>query len=154
MTYYTVLPECYSVYLVIFTICASPEGCLSNLWGEDTLLVHPIEVYPYNSLVLGLKVQWNAVAAHTCIKLCHFSWHCLHTCMSSDQYFSLLFWGLPPLMVLWEHPYDIIRGGNPSPIVISFGTNSNTPLFIWFNPYSKTISAVSYMYQFSYWLDK
>ena len=28
--------------------------------------------------------------------------------------------------------------GIPFPTVISFGTNSNTPLFIWFNPYSET----------------
>ena len=27
MPYYTLLPECYSVYLVIFTIYTSLEGC-------------------------------------------------------------------------------------------------------------------------------
>ena len=27
MAYYTILPECYSIYLVIFIICTSPEGC-------------------------------------------------------------------------------------------------------------------------------
>ena len=36
----------------------------------------------------------------------------LHTCMSSNWYFSLLFLGIPPLMTSWEHPYDVIRGGN------------------------------------------
>ena len=36
----------------------------------------------------------------------------LHTCMSSNQYFSLSFAGLPILMASWEHPYDVIRGGN------------------------------------------
>ena len=42
-----------SVYLVIYTICNLPWGCFVHPLGEDTLLVHPIEVYPYNCLVLG-----------------------------------------------------------------------------------------------------
>ena len=41
MAYYTILPECYSIYLVIFTICASPEGCFVHPKGGNTHLVHP-----------------------------------------------------------------------------------------------------------------
>ena len=44
-----------SVYL--FIPSAPPLGVFCPPLGEDTLLVHPIEVYPYNCLVLGLKVQ-------------------------------------------------------------------------------------------------
>ena len=46
-----------SVYLVIYTICITPGVCFVHPLGEDTLLVHPIEVFPYNCLILGLNVQ-------------------------------------------------------------------------------------------------
>ena len=46
-----------SVYLVIYTICITPRGCFVHPLGKDTLLVHPIEVFPYNCLILGLNVQ-------------------------------------------------------------------------------------------------
>ena len=46
-----------SVYLIIYTICVTPGGCFVHPLGEDTLLVHPIEVFPYNCLILGLNVQ-------------------------------------------------------------------------------------------------
>ena len=49
-----------SVYLVIYTICASPGRCFVHPLGEDTLLVHPIEVYPYSCLVLGLKCSGHS----------------------------------------------------------------------------------------------
>ena len=49
-----------SVYLVIYTICATPGGCFVHPLGEDTLLVHPVEVYPYNCLVLGLKCSGHS----------------------------------------------------------------------------------------------
>ena len=157
------------------------------------------------------------MAAHTCIKLYHFCWHTLYTCISSDWYFSLLLWGFPLLVMSWEYPSDVIRSGDslsysnklwyqqqyplmqwplihvsncatfvstlcihvwaltgtlayyyedspcwwhhgnspvmssgvgiPSPTIISFGTDSNTLLFIWFNPYSETFFCFfSYMY--------
>ena len=54
----------------------------------------------------------SVVAAHTCIKLCHFCQHCLHACMSSNRYFILLFWGFPSLMMSWGYPSDVIRSGN------------------------------------------
>ena len=44
-----------SVYLAIYILCITPGGCCVHSLGEDTLLVHPIEVYPYNCLDLGLK---------------------------------------------------------------------------------------------------
>ena len=50
-----------SVYLVIYTICASPGECFVYPLEEDTLLVHPIEVYPYNCLVFRFKSAVNAV---------------------------------------------------------------------------------------------
>ena len=55
--HYTLYLSANSVYLVIYTICASPGGCFIHPLGKDTLLVHPIEVYSYNCLVLGLEVQ-------------------------------------------------------------------------------------------------
>ena len=45
--------------------------------------------------------------------------------------------------------------GIPSPTIISFGTNSNTLLFIWFNPYSETFFCFFLIHVLvSYWLDK
>ena len=41
----------------------------------------------------------------------------------------------------WHHgntPVTSSGVGIPSPTIISFGTDSNTLLFIWFNPYSET----------------
>ena len=55
--HYTVYLSAYSVYLVIYTICITPGGCFAHPLGEDTLLVHPIEVFPYICLILGLKEQ-------------------------------------------------------------------------------------------------
>ena len=46
-----------SVYLIIYTICITPGGCFVHPLGEDTLVVHPIEVFPYNCLILSLNVQ-------------------------------------------------------------------------------------------------
>ena len=49
-----------SVYLVIYTLCTSPGDVLSTPYGEESLLVHPIDVYPYNCLVLGLKCSGHS----------------------------------------------------------------------------------------------
>ena len=49
-----------SVYLVIYTIGITPGGCFVLCLGEKTLLVHPIEVYPSNCLVLGLKCSCHS----------------------------------------------------------------------------------------------
>ena len=50
----------------------------------------------------------------------------------------------------WHHgntPVTSSGVGIPSPTIISFGTNSNTLLFIWFNPYSETFFCFfSYMF--------
>ena len=46
--YLSVLSECYSVYLVIFTICATPVGTFEQPQGVNTQTVHPIEVYLLN----------------------------------------------------------------------------------------------------------
>ena len=43
------------VYSVIYTLSITPGGCFVHPLGKDTLLVHPIEVYPSNCLILGLK---------------------------------------------------------------------------------------------------
>ena len=71
-------------------------------------------------------------------QLCHF---CLHFCthawapISTLAYYSK---GFPH----WWHqgytPMTSLRVGISSPTVVGIGTNSNTPLFIWFNPYSET----------------
>ena len=54
------------VYLVIYTFCITPGGCFVHPLGEDNLLVHPIEVYPYNCLILGLKMQWLLIHVSNC----------------------------------------------------------------------------------------
>ena len=72
----------------------------------------------------------------------------LYTCMNSNWYFSLLFAGL---LHWWCHgntPMMSLVVGNPSLTVISFGTDSNTCLFIWFCHYSETFFLFSYMHQF------
>ena len=127
------------MYLVIYTLCITP-GVSCPPPREGHSLCQP------NSLVLGLK----AMATHTCTKLCNFCWHCLYTCMSSDWYFILLFWGF---LHWWHHgntPVTLSRVGVPCHMVISFGTNSNSLLFIWFSPYSETFFCFfPYMYWFS-----
>ena len=49
-----------SVYLVVYTLCITPVACFVHPLGKDTLLVHPIEVYPFNCLVLGLKCSGHS----------------------------------------------------------------------------------------------
>ena len=49
-----------SVYLVVYTLCITPVGCFVHPLGKDTLLVHPIEVYPFNFLVLELKCSGHS----------------------------------------------------------------------------------------------
>ena len=51
-----------TVFIYLFIPSAPPLGCLVHPLGEDTLLVHPIEVYPYNCLDFRLKSAVNAVA--------------------------------------------------------------------------------------------
>ena len=55
-----------SVYLVVYTLCITPGGCFVHPLGEDTLLVHPIEVYPSNCLILGLKMQLLLIHVSNC----------------------------------------------------------------------------------------
>ena len=57
MAYYTILPECYSVYLVIFTICASPGGCSWAPTGGKYPNCPPNRGISSKSLVFGLKAQ-------------------------------------------------------------------------------------------------
>ena len=102
-----------------------------------------------------LKCTVNAVATHTCIKLCHFCRHCLHACMSSDWYFILLFWGFPSLMMSWGYTSDVIRGGN--------SLSYNNKLWYW-QQYHFIYLIYSLFWNFfllfpihvwvSYWLDK
>ena len=129
-----------SVYVVIYTICTSPEGCFVHPLGEVTLLVHPIEVYPYNCLVLGLKCSGCSYMYQIVPLLL-----ALFACMSSDQYFSLLFWGSPHWWHCRNIPVTSSGVGIPSPTVIGFGTNSNTPL-IDLTHILKLCFAFSYMY--------
>ena len=44
----------------------------------------------------------------------------LHTCISSNWYFSLLFTGLLLLMMSWNTPVTSLGVGIPSPTVISY----------------------------------
>ena len=55
-----------SVYLVIYTLCVTPGWCSVHPLEEDTLLVHPIEVYPSNCLILGLKMQLPLIHVSNC----------------------------------------------------------------------------------------
>ena len=71
-----------------------PGGCFVHPLGVVTLLDHPIEVFPNICFILGLKSTVNAVAAHTCIKLCHCR-HSLHACMSSDGTLAYYYEGFP-----------------------------------------------------------
>ena len=128
---------------------ASPWGCFVHPLGEDTLLVHPIEVFPYNWFVLGFKCTVNAVATHTCIKLCHFFWHSLYTCMSSDWYFSLLFWGFPSLVMSQEYPSDVHQGWEFLSYNNKLWYRQQYPFIYWINPYSENFFRFFlYMYQF------
>ena len=56
------------------------------------------------------------------------------------------FEGFPTDDIIGKPPVMSLGVGIPSPAVVSFGTNNNTPLFIWFNPYSEIFLAFSYMY--------
>ena len=129
-----------------FFICASPWGVLYTPEGEYSNCP-PNRGIPIKSLVFWLKCTVNG-SGHSCMyQLCQYQLLALlYTCMSSIWYFSLLFTGLPPLMMSWEHPMMSLGVGVPSLTVISFGTDSNTCLFIWFIPYSETF--FSYMHQF------
>ena len=136
-----------SVYLVIYTTLCTTLGQWSvHPLGEDTLLVHSIEVYPYNCLDLGLK--WSG---------CSYMYQIVPLLPALFVYMYELQLALY-LIILRVSPTDDIMGilqwchqgwGIPSPTVISFGTNSNTLFFIWFNPYSETFFCFfSYMYWF------
>ena len=46
----SIIPECYSVYLVIFPICTSCEGAFEHPQGANVQSVHPIEIYLLNLL--------------------------------------------------------------------------------------------------------
>ena len=39
---FTIIPECYNVYLVVFPICASPDVCFEQPKSNNTKSVHPI----------------------------------------------------------------------------------------------------------------
>ena len=91
---------------------------------------------PYNCLVLGLKCSG-----------CSHMYQIVPLLLALFVYMYglwlvlyLIILRVPQMMMPWEHPSDVIGVGIPSPTVISFGTDSNTPLFIWFNPYSETFS--------------
>ena len=61
------MPECYSVYLFIFSICASPEGCFQAPTGGKYPNCPPNRGIPSKSFVLVLNVQPLALATHACI---------------------------------------------------------------------------------------
>ena len=44
MAHLLIIPDCYSVYLVVFPICVSPEGCFEHPRVLILKSVHPIEV--------------------------------------------------------------------------------------------------------------
>ena len=46
--YLSILPECYSVYLVVFPSVPPLEGPFECLQGPNAHIVHPIEVYILN----------------------------------------------------------------------------------------------------------
>ena len=134
-----------SVYLIIYTISITPGGVLFTPWG-NTLPVHPIEVYASNCLILGLKMQWPLIHVSNCATfvgtVCMHVWALIGTLSYYFEDFPHWWWhGNTPVMSSGV--------GIPSPTVISFGTNSNTSLFIWFNPYSETFFCFfPYMYWF------
>ena len=68
MAHLSIIPECYSIYLVIFSICISPEGCFWAPTGANTQSVHPIEVCLLNLLFWPYMYHSLALATHTCIK--------------------------------------------------------------------------------------
>ena len=59
ISHLSIIPECYSVYLVIFPICAFPlRGTFEHPQGANTQCAHAIEVYQSKSFVLTLNVQF------------------------------------------------------------------------------------------------
>ena len=49
IAYLSIIPECYSVYLVVFFQSVPPlEGAHEHPQGAYTQIVHPIEVYLLN----------------------------------------------------------------------------------------------------------
>ena len=94
------------VYLIIYTLCITP-GVFCPPLGEDTLLVHPIEVYPSNCLVLGLKCSGHSYMYQIVPLL-----SALFAYMYELQLvLYLIILRVPPLMTSWEYPGDVIRGG-------------------------------------------
>ena len=113
IAYLTIIPEGYIVYLVIFPICTSPGDVLYTPEGEYSNYLSNRGI-PVKSLVF-FWLKWTVNGSgHSCMyKLSQYQLSALlYTCMSSNYYFSLLFTELPPLMMSWEHPYDVIRGGS------------------------------------------
>ena len=106
--HYTVLPECYQCLFSYLYPLHHPWGCFVHLLGEDTVLVHPIEVYPYNCLVLGLKCSGHSYMYQIVPLLLALFVYMYE--LQSVLYLIIL--RVPPLMISWEYPSDIIRGGS------------------------------------------
>ena len=140
------------VFIYLFLPSAPPLRGVLYTYGEEYSPCLPNIPLKFFSFRLKSTVKCSG---HSCMyQLCHFCWHfCIHV-WAPITTLAYYFEGFP---LWWHHRYTPMMSlgvGIPSSTVISFGTNSNTPLFIWFNPYSETFSAFSYMYHFSYWLDK
>ena len=81
-----------------------------------------------------------AVAAHACINCA--SAVCWHFCIHVWALTGTLAYYLQGFPHWWHHgntPMMPLGVGILSPTVISFGTDSNTSLFIGFSPYSETV---------------
>ena len=144
--HYTILPECYYCLFSYLYPLYHPWGVFCPPLGEDTLLVHPIEVYLYNCLILGLKMQWLLIHVSNCVTFVGTA--CIHV-WAPISTLSYYFEGFSHWWCHRNTPVMSSGMGVPSHMIISFGTDSNTLLFIWFNPYSETFFCFfPYMYWF------
>ena len=123
--------------LADFPLCTS-LGCFVHPVGEYSNCP-PNRGMPYKSLVFWLKCTVNG-SGHSCMyQLCQY--RLLALCIHVWALISTLAYYLQGFPHWWHHgdiPMKSSGVGVPSPTVISYGTNSNTWLFVWFSPYSET----------------
>ena len=79
-------------------------------------------------------MQWLLIHVSNCATFV--STICIHV-WAPISTLAYYFEGFPQLWHYGNTPMMSLGVWILSPTVISFGTNSNTPLFIWFNPYLK-----------------
>ena len=109
----------YCLFSYFYHLCLSWGVVLYTPKGEYSNCP-PNRGIQYKCLVFWLISTVNDSGCSCMYQLCQYQLSALlYTCMSSNWYLSLLFTGLPPLLMSWEHPYDVFRGGTSKFLTIS-----------------------------------